>query len=75
MSTELIERARAGDEAAFEQLIGPHRHEIQAHCYRFLGSVADAEDAFWHGGPTWRGLPSSFPVATLAPSLTQGLSD
>jgi RNA polymerase sigma-70 factor (TIGR02960 family) len=57
VSTELIERARAGDEAAFEQLIGPHRHEIQAHCYRFLGSVADAEDALQETlTAAWRGL-------------------
>jgi RNA polymerase sigma-70 factor (TIGR02960 family) len=45
VSTELADRARAGDEAAFEQLVGPFRHEMQVHCYRILGSVADAEDA------------------------------
>ena len=45
MNAELIELAKAGDAAAFEQLVGPYRNEIQVHCYRFLGSLADAEDA------------------------------
>jgi RNA polymerase sigma-70 factor (ECF subfamily) len=45
VSAELIELAKAGDAAAFEQLVGPYRNEIQVHCYRSLGSLADAEDA------------------------------
>ena len=57
VSIELIDRARSGDEAAFEQLVGPYRHEMQVHCYRILGSVADAEDALQETlTAAWQGL-------------------
>lgn len=45
MSTELIDRARTGDETAFRELVAPYQRELHVHCYRILGSVADAEDA------------------------------
>src|SRR5262247_1933885 len=45
MTADLLARARAGDGDAFGQLVDPYRRELQVYCYRFLGSVADAEDA------------------------------
>src|ERR1043166_8398980 len=53
----LLEAARTGDEDAFAGLVEPHRRALHAHCYRMLGSVADAEDALQDALlNAWRGL-------------------
>jgi RNA polymerase sigma-70 factor (TIGR02960 family) len=44
MSVAALERACAGDERAFSELVGPHLRELHVHCYRMLGSVTEADD-------------------------------
>lgn len=67
MTAELLSRARAGDDDAFRDLTEPYRRELQVHCYRILGSVADAEDLLQEILlAAWRGL------ATEAISLAPG---
>ena len=62
---DLITRARAGDGDAFRDLTQPYRRELQAHCYRMLGSLQEAEDALqdtmlsaWQGLATFEGRAS-----------------
>jgi RNA polymerase sigma-70 factor (ECF subfamily) len=61
----LLARARSGDGVAFDELVAPHRRELQVHCYRMLGSFQDAEDALqdtllsaWQGLDAFEGRSS-----------------
>ena len=45
VSAELLRLAQAGQDEAFAELVTPHCRELHVHCYRILGSVADADDA------------------------------
>jgi RNA polymerase sigma-70 factor (TIGR02960 family) len=65
VSTDLLSRARTGDDEAFRELTEPYRRELQVHCYRMLGSFQDAEDALqdtllaaWQGLDRFEGRAS-----------------
>jgi RNA polymerase sigma-70 factor (ECF subfamily) len=56
-TADLIERAQAGDGEAFRSLVEPYQRELRVHCYRFLGSAQDAEDALQETLlSAWRGI-------------------
>lgn len=62
---ESLAAAQSGDEVAFASLVDPYRSELQAHCYRMLASVHDAEDVMqeallraWQAFPGFQGRSS-----------------
>jgi len=65
VAVDLLSRARDGDGNAFRDLTKPFGRELQVHCYRMLGSLQDAEDAFqetllaaWQGFARFEGRSS-----------------
>jgi RNA polymerase sigma-70 factor (TIGR02960 family) len=73
----LLQAARGGDQASFQRLVRAHHPSLRAHCYRLLGSAADADDALqetlvgaWQGIGRFEGRSSLrtwlFTIATHA---------
>lgn len=55
--TILLERARAGDQEAFAELLHPYRDRTWSVCIRVTGNQADAEDALQNALiAAWRNL-------------------
>jgi RNA polymerase sigma-70 factor (TIGR02960 family) len=66
VETQALALARAGDAAAFGELVEPYRRELQLHCYRILGSLQDAQDALQETLlAAWRGLDGFEERATV----------
>lgn len=62
----VLAAARAGDAEAFAELVGPHRRELHAHCYRMLGRLDDADDLVQETlTAAWLGLPGFEERASL----------
>lgn len=56
--TDALDRARAGDRAAFDEVVAPYRGRLRLHCYRMLGSYQDADDVLQDSLlAAWRALP------------------
>jgi RNA polymerase sigma-70 factor, ECF subfamily len=59
MDEVLLSGAREGNAAAFSKLTEPYRRELHVHCYRLVGSVAEAEDLVQDTlFAAWRGIGS-----------------
>jgi RNA polymerase sigma-70 factor (ECF subfamily) len=57
VTSDVIARAKAGEENAFHDLVERHRRELEVHCYRLLGSPQDAEEAVQDAFvAAWRGI-------------------
>jgi len=60
----------AGLSDEFQRLTDPYRHELTVHCYRFLGSLFDAEDALQETLlRAWRRLDSLREPSSIRPWL------
>jgi RNA polymerase sigma-70 factor (ECF subfamily) len=62
----LVAAAVEGDEVAFTTLVERHRHELLVHCYRMMGTHAEAEDAVQEAFlRAWRRLDTFAGVSTV----------